>query len=344
MQLKVTPKEALTVLDSLIKEGDKLYKWIKKDYNKIDRIIEVGEKESMKEFKKKKLAEENKMKVEDLKKKKEEEQKKEEMEKAMEEGHFTIRLDNPSPSFFETINNVADIFKRSKRAIDETADAFKKMQQNSALMMNIKEEDGSWSIDKKDEIYKICIGEYEQKSSEWAQKAYNTLEIISGDYVYFRQFELAVSKRLINTPSLNILGYRNVDTRFDDYVDIHSEILEKINFLQDLYLEVEKKVTDPLFYIAETNKLCYYNRVIQLQSSSNQSSFCEFMFQFAIGEKKEVAEIVAFMEGVDIESMLKVDRKKVVNAMNEINEKTKKMFGFPLFHKDKNTVYICPNP
>jgi len=355
MQLQVPPKEALTVLRNLVKEGDELYEWMDKDYHGIDYAIQYGEQKSMEEFQKKKAKEEAKMKEEDLKKRKEEERKKQEMEEAVKKGHLTVKLkeEEYTPSLLESISSAFGLVKRHKKEFDEAIQvgtkAMQALQKSSSLQDFLltnspKEEDGSWSLEKKDSIYEMCLDEYKQKRNDWVQKVREALEKISGDYIYFRQFEAATGKWVgTGRPYLSFMNERRVDDKFDDYATIHSEISEKSGFLQNLYLGVEKKVEDPLFYIPATNKLCHFNRVIELQSSSNQSALCEFMFQFSIGEKKEMAEILAFMEGLDISELTKFERQKVVNAMNDVNNKTKKMFGFPIFHKDNQTVYICPN-
>lgn len=183
-----------------------------------------------------------------------------------------------------------------------------------------------------EELYKLL----DEKFLNWVKKAKSVLRKTFMSFVYERSF-------ITDLPESNRTLKGEVGVAIENLLYLQRMMEMMLKHLQGLFFRIEKKADDPLSYIPESNTLCYYARVIPLQSSSNQSALCEFMFRFSIGEKKELAEILACMEGLDVEEMTKFDKQKVINAMNEINQKTKSMFGFPIFHKEKNIIYIQPS-
>lgn len=351
MQLRVPPKETLTVLRKLIQDGHEAVDWMEKDYEKLPRILEIKEQVSMQEFKKKKEEEARK----------EEERKKQETIKAKKESvrntKFLEDFQN-NTSISDTIRRASLLAKEQEQKSRENLQQFSKMaskaveqlQKNSSFIDFIQEnapnvEDGSWSMDTKDKFYEVAVENYLEKRKQWGDEAVKALKMISGDYVRISQYYEAEGDYYKKPLPLNAFPMmeRKIEDKYEDFVNVRNNFQAKIKFLQELYLEIEKKTDDPLMYIPEKNMICYYGRVVPLKSNTNQSAFCEFMFQFSIGEKKEMGEILAFMEYIDIEEMTKFNKTKVINTMNEINIKTKTMFGFPIFHKDNQTIYICPS-
>lgn len=350
MQLRVPQKEALTVLRKLIQDGHEAVDWMEKDYEKLPRILEIKEQVSMQEFKKKKEEEARK---EEERKKQEAKEKEEKAKKENARNAKFLKAVQNNTSISDTIKKATFLYKQNedqlKKSFEMISRASEELQKNPSFIDFLQEnapkvEDGSWSMDTKDKFYEIAVENYLEKRKEWGDEAVKALKMISGDYVRISQYYEAEGSYYKRPLPLNAFPMmeRKVEDKYEDFVNVRNNFQAKIKFLQELYLEIDKKIDEPLTYIPERNTICWHARVVELQSSSNQSALCEFMFQFPIGAKKEMAEILASMEGVSIDELTKFERQKVINAVNEVNKKTKEMFKFPIFRKDKMTVYICP--
>lgn len=283
MQLKVPPKEALTILENLIKKGDELYEWMDTHYDAIKDELDKKEQASIIAFKKREQEESKK----------------------------------------EQINNQEQTTINTLKAI--------------APHLLPKVEDGSLSIDEKDRQYERAIEKYQVKKRDWMEAATEAISCISGNYVLLRLFNEASWQKSSNQPYIPSLE-RQVDDKFDDFIYIRNNLDAKIHFFQNLYLEIEKDAKDPLYYIPERSTICWCNRVVELGSNSNQAALCKFIFQYPIGAKKEFIDAYCFITGEDEDCF---ERSLVVTAMGEVNKKTKKIFGFSIFRKDKQLLYIC---
>ncbi len=261
MQLKIPPKEALNILRDLIKEGDALYEWLKKDYDSIEENITKEEKKSVLLFNKEKEKEKQKAKKQaELEIRKNQE--------AIKNEDRIIDIDKNCKTSKSTFARLQKDHKQAIEQLNNTLTAVTK----SHFFQHSKpaEKDGRLTINDKESFYIKAINSYREKIQKWLKKVIDELSSISGDYIYFRHFEetkgeVYVEQTNIMTP---ILGNR-VDNKFEDYINLRNYLVAKIEFIQKIYLEIEKDARDPLFYIPERNTICWYNRICELNADSN---------------------------------------------------------------------------
>lgn len=292
MQLKVPPKEAVNLLTEIIQKGDNFLIQIEKDYFSIpEKIEEVNQKA-----------------VEEMK-----------QSNRRHSGKTATIIKIPNEKAFSIIEQVKESVLEAQRRSQEIM--------KNTLSKSILSCSDEIGLEEKDEFYVNAISKYKQEKNEWEKQALEVLNAISGDYVWLRKYA-QVEKKVYNKMLHFPLTREDPDDKYEEYINLKNEVLAENKFLQELYIEIEKEMKSPLFYIKDRSTLCYYDFVCELQADTNESLLCEYMFQFSIGSKKEIADIYKFMTG---EEFLKGDEKIVKNALEGVNKKTKEFLGFSRF-------------
>ncbi len=164
----------------------------------------------------------------------------------------------------------------------------------------------------------------------------NFLEEIFSSFVYIEYFKMLKGNmslsefESINRPN----GVKKI------YEALIYDIPNKVRHLEKLYFKIEENIRSPLSYLKNCTTLCYYDFVCELKADTKESLLCEYMFNFSIGSKKEIIDIYCFIEGEKEENLLKFGSKKIINAMEGVNKKTKEFFGFSIFKKEKSIIYV----
>lgn len=107
------------------------------------------------------------------------------------------------------------------------------------------------------------------------------------------------------------------------------------------YKEVSKIVKSPMFYLEKQCQICFYDLVCQLKPSTNESELCKKLFEYSFGEKIDDADVYEYITGEDTEGLMDMEsRKKIKNAVDGVNRKTKKYLGFSIIEHKKNTLNL----
>lgn len=176
---------------------------------------------------------------------------------------------------------------------------------------------------------------YEEKYIKWGRKVVNTIKATNADFAPVYSFSRATRE----VPRENFLF--PIVHRFKE---LKATMEAKLEVLVDFYNEIKKLVASPLIYLPEKSQIWFYDFVCQLKAETNESELCRFMFQFSIGEWKESAEIYAFIKGgtVDNQDEWPKNWSSVVkSAYDGVNGETNKIFGFPVFRRNK--IVLCLN-
>jgi hypothetical protein len=128
--------------------------------------------------------------------------------------------------------------------------------------------------------------------------------------------------------------------RFEKYINLKRELDAKLEVLIGFYKELSDDIRSPLTYLTDQAKVCFYDFVCPLQIDSNEASLCAFMFQFSIGEKVEMVDVYNHMFGLQETTLNTAAKNKIKNAVDGINGKTNKVFGFPILAKDATTINL----
>jgi hypothetical protein len=124
------------------------------------------------------------------------------------------------------------------------------------------------------------------------------------------------------------------------YINITRNLDAKIAVLIGFYKTLSEDIRSPLTYLIDQAKVCFYDFVCPLQIDSNEASLCAFMFQFSIGEKVEMVDAYNHMFGLQETTLNTAAKNKIKNAVDGINGKTNKVFGFPILAKDATTINL----
>lgn len=180
----------------------------------------------------------------------------------------------------------------------------------------------------------VYNAEYRGILDEWYPDAVQRLESLIIDYAPIDSFkfpQLGISQA-IKQVGVNI-----------HYSNILSAFISRIHVLQNFYKEISKNIKSSLCYLPDKTQIWFYDFCLQLKPETNESELCRFMFQFGIGEEKELAAIYAFLKGEDVDEIEKWGKNwsaTVKSAYESLNEKTKKRFGFPIYKKEKNVLLL----
>ncbi|MBP6945168.1 hypothetical protein KBD61_04430 [Patescibacteria group bacterium] len=115
---------------------------------------------------------------------------------------------------------------------------------------------------------------------------------------------------------------------------------KKISMVAEMYREVEKMLKVPLRYVFSSSRLYHYDLVCQLKRDSFEESLCRYMFDaHDFGEFVE-CDVIGEALKEDYVSNEKERTEKIKAAANEINRKTNKTFGFPIFKTVKSQIAL----
>lgn len=179
--------------------------------------------------------------------------------------------------------------------------------------------------------------DFEPKFTKWKEASLRALGQIYIDYVPIYSFQNA-------SGDLRSLPQRAYNRTF---LLLESNIEAKIAVLVGFYDYLLGFHKMPLFYLKDKCEIWFYDYSCNLLPNSNQSTLCGYMFDFSVGEFKEIADIYAYMTGEDVLDSHKWPKKwkTVVNtACREINRKTKKKLGFPVIKTIRETLFSINLP
>jgi len=128
--------------------------------------------------------------------------------------------------------------------------------------------------------------------------------------------------------------------RFEKYMNLSRELDAKLAVLINFYNTLSDDIRSPLTYLPDQAKVCFYDFVCPLKADSNEASLCLFMFQFSIGEKVEMIDAYNHMFGEQRTTLGATEKDKIKNALDGINRKANKSFGFPILAKDAATINL----
>lgn len=124
------------------------------------------------------------------------------------------------------------------------------------------------------------------------------------------------------------------------YYRLRNTFQAKLKVLADHYNDIKDSVRSPLFYLPDRAIICFYDFVCPLKVDSNEASVCAFMFQYSIGEKVEMIDAYNHMFGEQRTTLGVAEKDKIKNAIDGINRKTNRAFGFPIIAKDTVTISL----
>lgn len=128
--------------------------------------------------------------------------------------------------------------------------------------------------------------------------------------------------------------------RSAEYINMSRTVDAKIGVLIGFYKTLSEDIRSPLTYLTDQAKVCFYDFICQLKVDSNEASFCAFMFEHSIGEKVEMIDAYNHMFGEQRTTLGAAEKDKIKNAVDGINRKTNKVFGFPIIAKDTTTINL----
>lgn len=128
--------------------------------------------------------------------------------------------------------------------------------------------------------------------------------------------------------------------RFEKYINLTRELDAKLEVLIGFYKELSDDIRSPLTYLIDQAKVCFYDFVCPLKVDSNEASLCAFMFQYSIGEKVEMIDAYNHIFGEQRTTFGVTEKDKIKNAVDGINRKANKAFGFPIIAKDTTTINL----
>jgi len=194
-----------------------------------------------------------------------------------------------------------------------------------------------------DEIYPVITDQelkaVKEKYDSWKERCTTTLKSVFLDYTPLHIFTTADVP--IRETSALYRQHKN-DQKCDEISD---RWRPEINVLISFYSELSKNAKSPLFYIPEKAQICFYDFVVQLTPETNEATLTEKLFEQAIGELIDDYELYEHITGEDTESGLGMDSKAkslLKNAVDGINRKTDKYFGFPLVRQSKGKIALIP--
>lgn len=120
---------------------------------------------------------------------------------------------------------------------------------------------------------------------------------------------------------------------------IKDDLEEALDVLLGYYDYFVSKEDCPVQYLKDTCQLWLNDSCCALDPNSNESELCAYMFNFGINEFVGIPEIYKVITGDKYIPKTK-DSNLVKNAVEGVNKKTNKVFGFNLFTKRKNVVAI----
>ncbi len=174
---------------------------------------------------------------------------------------------------------------------------------------------------------------YASKYDKWVKSCKEELELIFLDYTPIYKFINAFDDSEIQVGQQDrpyLLWERNIEA--------------KLEVLSSFFDGLNSFVRSPLSYLSDRAQICFYDLICQLTPDTNESMLCNYMFkELSVGESVDFVKIYAEIKGEDVELQPEWPntwKKTVDTAYNEINRKTNKSFGFSIFEKKKNMLFI----
>lgn len=130
------------------------------------------------------------------------------------------------------------------------------------------------------------------------------------------------------------------ERRTQDFINMTRQLDAKLEVLIGFYKSLSENIRSPLTYLPDQAKVCFYDFVCPLKTDSNEASLCAFMFQHSIGEKVEMIDVYNHIFGEQRPTLAATGKDKIKNAVDGINRKTNKVFGFPIIAKDTTTINL----
>lgn len=193
----------------------------------------------------------------------------------------------------------------------------------------------------KHSVSEDIIKSYTESYNKWFRKAKNDLKDIYVGFTPQYLFTHADIKTVKTDPLFR-------DKSYTDYMYVKNSLEAEISVLVSLYKDLQNNIRSPLNYLHEKGQICFYDYICQLTLNTNESELCKYMFQFSIGEWKEMEDIYAFITGEDINDQHtwpKNWKNTIKNAQKEVNRKSKENFGFNVFKIEKTQLSLTlPSP
>ena len=116
----------------------------------------------------------------------------------------------------------------------------------------------------------------------------------------------------------------------------------KLLVIADYYRLIEEQMFSSLRYIDSRLVLVYGDAVVELEENSNGQSLCKFMFEnYDLEQRAPLHKVHEYITGEPLPANPRAKGVKVVqSAVNSVNRKTKKSFGFSVFSHPRGTVFI----
>lgn len=171
--------------------------------------------------------------------------------------------------------------------------------------------------------------EIEKKYDEWDERTKVALQEIFTDFSPVYSFVNARGE----------WSSHPMDKLFEKYINLDRRLEAKVNTLIGFYNALSANIRSPLIYLKDQAKLCFYDLVCPLKADSNEAALCSFVFQSSIGEKIEMIDAYNHIFGEQAEPSA-AEKDKIKNAVDGINRKTNKIFGFSILATDKSTISI----
>ena len=176
--------------------------------------------------------------------------------------------------------------------------------------------------------------ELEGQYDGWCDETKKILEDMFMDFTPVHTFMDATGE-FYSSPSPFGRSWRSVK-----YINISRNLDAKVAVLIGFYKTLSEDIRSPMTYLIDQAKVCFYDFVCPLKADSNEASLCAFMFQFSIGEKVEMIDAYSHIFGEQRTTLGATEKDKIKNAVDGINRKTNKTFGFPIIAKDTTTINL----
>lgn len=178
------------------------------------------------------------------------------------------------------------------------------------------------------------LAELEQTHDDWIDETQNILEDIFMDFTPVHTF-MDAQGEFYSNPSPFGGSYG-----FAKYINLTRTLDAKVAVLIGFYKTLSENIRSPLTYLPDQAKVCFYDFICPLQADSNEASLCAFMFEHSIGEKVEMVDAYNHIFGEQQTTLNTAEKSKIKNAIDGINGKTNKTFGFPIIAKDAATINL----
>lgn len=143
-------------------------------------------------------------------------------------------------------------------------------------------------------------------------------------------------------PQVRLLDMRFPKPKYEESWKLEEFIHSKLSIIADYYRLIEEQMFSSLRYIDSRLALVYGDAVVELGENSNEQSLCKFLFEnFDLEQRVPLHKVHEYITGEPLPANPRAKGAKVVqSAVNSVNRKTKKSFGFSVFSHPRGTVFI----